>query len=399
MSAATLRRAELKAALTVTPLSAAKEQAAVERLLARVDAEPTVLAYAAALVYDRDPRVAGLALTVLLEAGGKLAQPLLPYQIHRLHLEGFDDAVLTVLRGKSAQRLRLRAVDEGEASGAHALALLAGGDPVAAAAAAAATILRDQEGADWPLLAATGDFLCRRFLDAPATFVGPLLDAIAAAGPLAALRCFRAVFQSLALELKPGVDGWLVEPVERWPEHVRQAHELLHRHLMPTLRPELLGAAPKLKALLQLEALGAWEKVQAFRWRRPQVLGVCAACLEHLQVPGWPTAWARLQTRLSDWTRSGRFWPACETRLKLYREHLGARRQAASDDTERQAADDALTRLGAVEAQLRLADAKGVRVRALDLLPVFADEPRPLWWLIIKELGLEPAALRSLLKG
>lgn len=401
MSAAKQMQADLKGQLTYVPLSPDAEEATVSRLVDEVASTPALLGAAQSLVYDRDPRVAGLALTLVLETGAKLVQPLLPYQIHRFHMEGFDAAVLAGLRGRAEQRLRLRIVEEGEASAGRAVALLASGDVPAAVRAATAGLLRDQEGADWPLLAATGDFLCRRFVDAPETFVGPLLDGLAAAGPLSALRTWRAVFNSLQLELKPGVDGWLADPPARWPEHVARAHTLLRRHLMPVLEPELRRAAPKVGALLEMESLGVWELVQAFRWRRPQVLGVMAACLEHLEVstPGWPTAWRRLRGQLGDWARTGRFWPACETRLKLYRDNLAARRRAATEEPARQAVTDAITRLGAVEQQLRLADAKGVRVRALDLLPVFADEARPLWWLIIHELGLRPAELRGLLGG
>ena len=384
---------ELRKQLTHIPFRPAAEKAALDQLGRRLSTQPGLKKDAEGLLFERDPRVAALAYSLFIGGGGQLSRPLLPMQIHRFHFEGFDELLLKILDGDEQNKLRQRISKEGPVSTGQALKQLAARDSAGAARTAARALLRDQEGADWSMLAATGDFICRRFRDAPPEFVDGLLKGMAAGGPLAVLRLWRAVFGSLGLEKKVGAPGLMPGAPEQWPAHIGHAHELLVRHLMPVLQPELRQAAPKVRAALELESVGAFDMVSAFRWNRPQVLGVAAACIEQLSVSSsaWQTSWARLRDHLKDWRQTGHYWPACEMRLKLYRDALSHQR------IDQNAKRDALTRVGALEAHLKQADAKGVRVRSLDFIPVLAEEPRPLWWLIIKELGLSPGEVRRLL--
>ncbi|MBT3218453.1 MAG: hypothetical protein HN348_05130 [Proteobacteria bacterium] len=383
--------ANLRVQLCHLPFNPTTEQVVMDQLRRRISIQPDLVSKAEALLYDGDPRVAGLALSLFLGAKGKLSRPLLPFQVHRFHLEGMDDVLFEALKPEEQQALRQRIAKEGPVSTGQALEQLASRDFAGAARTAVRALMREQEGANGSLLGATGDFLRRRFNDSPPEFVGPLLDGLAAAGALPALRAWRAVFDTLRLEQPIGAPAWKVGAVDRWPSEVQKVYKLMWRHFMPVLQPELRKAAPKVRALLELEPLGAFEFVQAFRWVRPQICGVSAACIEQMAVSSgdWHASWKRFLGHLNGWSQTGRFWPACEVRLKLYRGQLSSRRNINNSD--------ALARLQALETQLRQADAKNVRVKGLDFLPVLANEPRPVWWLIIKGLGLQPAEVRRLL--
>ena len=387
------KKDELREQLTQIPFDPAAERGALDRLGRHARTRPALRSAAEGLLYERDPRLAALAYTLFLDAGGKLSRPLLPMQIYRFHFEGFDAMLSRALDANGQEELRQHIAKERLSSAGDALKQMAAGDNAGAARLAARALLRDQEGADWPLLAATGDYVNRRIKDSPPEFVDGLLEQMAAGGPVAVLRLWRAVFGSLRLEKKIGAPGWRAGRPETWPAHVGLAYELLQRHTMSAIQPELRKNAPKIRAILELEPLGADDMVSAFRWNRPQINGVAAACIEQISVSSsaWQASWGRLKGHLFDWRTTGRFWPACEVRFELYRDSLN---HVRIDETAKR---DARTRADALEAKLEQADAKGVRVRALDFIPVLAEEPRPLWWLIIKEMGLSPKDIRLLI--
>jgi len=376
------------------PLELPAEEEATRRLFDRLAEEPELARAAAGLLRHPHPRVAGRCLGLAVEGDQRPREPLLPYQIERAHLEGFEVTLLATLEGEPLRAYRARReLEEGLSTGAALRALAQGSPPAEAGRLAGRALGRDLAGASPGQQLAHGSFLSWRLRDSPPAFSEALLQELDRQGALTAVRAWRA-FLGYQLSLLPlGQKGWLEDPPERWPPVFLQAHELFTRHLSGAVRGLLREHREKLEHLAEAAPLGCFERVHRLLLTWGNVPGGLATTLELLAArsPGWQPAWSSFLDQLRTWATTGRFLPAIETRCALQRELLAReldRAQAQGDEVRVCELQDAQVRLAALLATFQKADATGLRLPTLSFFPVFAEDERPLWWLAVRELGL-----------
>jgi len=376
------------------PLDLSAEEEANRRLFDRLANEPDLARAAAGLLRHPHPRVAGRCLGLAVEGGQRPREPLLPYQIERAHLEGFEVTLLATLEGDPLRAYRARReLEEGLSTGAALRALAQGSPPAEAGRLAGRALGRDLAGAGPGQQHAHGSFLSWRLRDSPPAFGEALLQELDRQGALTAVRAWRAYRGYRKSLLGVGEPGWLQAPLEEWPLVERQGHELLTRHLSGAIRELLREHREKLEHLAEAEPLGGFERVHRHLLTWGNVPGGLATTLELLAArsPGWQPAWSSFLDQLRTWATTGRFLPAIETRGALQRELLAReldRARAQGDEVRVHELQDAQVRLAALLATFQKADATGLRLPTLNFFPVFAEDVRPLWWLAVLELGL-----------